>query len=519
MSGTLTVQGASHSGIVPIPTDFPDRINALLSSYLDGLSGSIAGGTAGFENVNIVSGNIEQTSVSASGLEEFTNTDSIAGSVGGGNGSWNHGHDGSGSGNQGRGNDNKNKNAGPGNHGQGNHGQGSDDKGNDGKGNHGQGGQAWGGQDNNDTASGSFTVNASASTVIVSAPGDETIQGNGVTNVAIFGATSNVNYTDMNGGSAMAADSIFAAGGNDSITTYSTTNTGSSYQVYSAGNDTINLKNQGTDSVIATGNAHTDVFISQAAATVTATDNSFVRVNETGSGTLDFINNSSNAATVFSSSNTDGAALNAVTAFGGAGGGYYAGGTSGNNSLVGGSGTVTLQGAGNNDFLEANSSVGTNLLMAGAGNETLLGSSTSGSNTFQVGLSTDSANGAIVSNGVVSTDGNGIQTFILGNSDSTTLTGSNAAGALNIYDVVRDSATEANGPSNFTITDFSSNSALFITDSTPGAGAVSITAIGNQLGGGGAEILLSDKTTINLTGVSASSIIASTDSNGTIRIT
>jgi hypothetical protein len=504
MSGTLTVQGASHSGIVPIPTDFPDRINALLTSYLDGLSGSIAGGTAGFENVNIVSGNIEQSSVSASGLEEFTNTDSAVSSAAG-NQFGNHGFEISDIFNRGRGND-----------GFGNRGRGDGRDHSHGHGKNGRGNQ--GAPTNNDTASGSFTVNASANTVIVAAAGDATIQGNGVTNVAIFGATSNVTYSDMNGGSATAADSIFASGGNDSITTFSTTNTGSSYQIFSAGNDTINLKNQGTDSVIATGSAHTHVFISQGEATVTATDSSFVRVNEIGSGTLDFINNSSNAATVLSSSNQDGAALNAVTAFGGAGGGFYAGGLAGNNSLVGGTGTVTLQGAGNNDFLEANSSIGTNLLMAGAANETLLASSASGSNTFQVGLSSDSANGAIVSNGVVSTEGSGIQTFMLGSSDSTTLTGSSAAGALNLYDFVRDSATEANGPSNFTITNFSANSAIFITDSTPGAGAVSITAIGNQLGGGGAEILLSDKTTIDLTGVSAKSIVAATDANGTIRI-
>lgn len=509
MSGTLTVQGASHSGIVPIPTDFPGRINALLTSYLDGLSGSIAGGTAGFENVNVISGKIEQSSVSASGLEEFTNTDSIASSAGG-HGFGKHGLESSDPFNHGRGND------GFGNRDHGDRDGRDHDHGHGKNGRDGQSGQGSG--TNNDTASGSFTVNASANTVIVSAAGDETIQGNGVTNVAIFGATSNVTYSDTNGGSAKAADSIFASGGNDSITTFSTTNTGSSYQIFSAGNDTINLKNQGTDSVIATGTAHTHVFISQGEATVTATDSSVVRVNETGSGTLDFINNSSNAATVLSSSNQDGSALNAVTAFGGAGGGFYAGGLAGNNSLVGGTGTVTLQGGGNNDFLEANSSIGTNLLMAGAGTETLLASSASGSNTFQVGLSPDSAHGAIVSNGVVSTEGSGIQTFMLGSSDSTTLTGSSAAGALNLYDFVRDSATEANGPANFTITNFSANSAIFITDSTPGAGAVSITAIGNQLGGGGAEILLSDKTTINLTGVSAKSIVASTDSNGTIRI-
>lgn len=492
MSGTITVQGASHSGIVPIPSDFPKGINALLTAYLNGLSSSIIGGTAGFENIDVVNGTVQQSSVSAAGLEQFTNVDSTGGGASGGDGNRKDKH-GKFVG--------KNKNNGKGND---NNGQGDDGHG------RGNGGDAGGGHD---TTSGAYTVSSSANTVIYQAPGNATLQGNGVTNVAIFGANSNVAYSDTNGGSASAADSIFAAGGNDSISTYSTTNTGSSYDIYSAGNDTISLNNQGTDSVLATGNARTDVFVSQGTTTVTASDNSSVWVNDSSSGTLDFINNSTNAATVFSSASGDGAALNSVTAFGGAGGGYYVGGRAGNNSLIGGTGTVTLQGAGNSDFLQANSSLGTNLLMAGAGNETLIGGTASGSNTFELGM-----NGSIAS-GLVSTEGSGIQTFLLGSSSSSTLTGSSAAGAINIFDIVRDSATQSTGPATYTISDFSANSALFISDSTGGAGQVSISAIGTPLGGGGAEILLGDSTKIYLTGVSASSLVATTDPNGTIRIT
>jgi hypothetical protein len=448
MSGMITVQGSGHNGIIPIPSDFPGSINGLLDAYLAGLAGSIAGGTAGFEN----------------GDDDDHKK---------------HGdHD-----------DKRHDN----------NGRGNDDKHHDGK--------------DGDSTSGSYTVNSSWNTVIVDTPGNMTLQGNGVTKVALFGAYSNVNYSDTNGGSASAADSIFAAGGNDSITTYSTTNTGSSYAIYSAGNDTVHLDNQGTDTVVATSNAHTDVIISAGTATVMATDNSSVWVKDYSSGKLDFINNSSNAATVYASNSTNGMALNSVTAFGGAGGGYYVGGLAGSNSLVGGTGTVTLVGAGNNDFLQANSAYGTNLLEGGSGSETLIGGTASGSNMFEVGM-----NGG-VTNGVVSTEGSGIQTFLIGSTNSSTVTGSSVMGALNVYDVVRDSATQANGPATLTITDFTSNSVLFITDTTPGAGHVSITAMGTELGGGGTEILLSDNTKIYLTGVSANSLVTSTDPHGTIRIT
>jgi hypothetical protein len=452
--GTSTITGSPNAqgGIVGVPSNFTPAVNALLQTYLDGLAGSITGGTAGFENYDLATGNSYSNAVSG-GLEQFSNVDST-GAAGG-------------------------------------------------------------------TVSGSAIVDPAATDVVVSAPGDVTLTGNGQTSVAVFGAGSNVAYSDVNGGSAGAADSIYAGGGNDSIALYSTTNANSAYQVVSAGNDTVNLQNQGTDSVSATGSANITVYISQADATVTAADSSNVSVqfSRGAGGNLDFINNSTNAATIYSGNYVGGAAPNSVTAFGGAGGGYFVGGTAGNNSLVGGTGAVTLQGAGNNDYLEANSSIGTNILFAGSGTETLIASSTTGANTFQLGLQYTGDNGAIVANAMVSTDGSGLQAFILGSSSSSTLTGSNAAGATNLYDFIRDSATESNGGANYTITDFNAaNSTIFITDSTQAAGSVSVSAIGTPLGGGGAEILLSDGSTITLKGVDPNSLLASTTGSGVVII-
>jgi len=369
--------------------------------------------------------------------------------------------------------------------------------------------------------SGSYSVSAAATSVVVQAPGNTTLSGNGQTSTAIFGAASNVNYTDTNGGTPSAADSIYAAGGSDSITTFSTTNAGASYVISTAGNDTVNLKNQGTDTVVAGGTAPTTVFISQADATVSATGSAPVGVqfSQGAGGNLDFINSGTTAATIFSGNYAGGAAPNSVTAFGGAGGGYYVGGRAGNNSLVGGTGVVTLQGAGAGDFLEAQSGAAQNVFFAGTGNETLIASSTTASNFFQLGLNYTGSSGAIVANASVSTDGSGAQSFILGSSSSTTLTGSLAAGATNTYDFVRDSQTQANGGTSYTITDFAANSSLYITDSTLAAGSVGVTTIGTPLSGSGAEIVLSDNTVINISNVGASQLHATSLSGGVWTVT
>ncbi|HVE22937.1 MAG TPA: hypothetical protein VNC39_13260 [Acidocella sp.] len=218
-------------------------------------------------------------------------------------------------------------------------------------------------------------------------------------------------------------------------------------------------------------------------------------------GRLSFVNHSHDSATVYSGHHSDG--VGAATAFGGAGG----------------SGAVTLQGNGNGIFLEVNAaSHGTNMLIAGNGAETLVAGSATHANTFELGLPSTGGHGAPVANAVASTGGSGLQTFLLGSSSSSTLTGSNAAGATNLYEFIRDSATEANGAAHFTITDFNAaNSTLFITDSTTAAGNVGIHSITKAIGGG-AEITLSDGSTITLKGVDPQSLVAHSGAHGSISI-
>lgn len=253
------------------------------------------------------------------------------------------------------------------------------------------------------------------------------------------------------------------------------------------------------------GEGHGNPYTPDAGATVPAADTFGASMHFTrGAGhTLSFVNRSTDAATVYSGHHGDG---NAVTAFGGAGNSYSVGASA-----------VTLQGSATHDYLQASSSIGTNVLIAGHGLETLVASSTTGSNTFELGLSSSGGN-APSAHAVVSTGGSGVQTFMLGSSSSSTLTGSNAAGATNLYDFMRNSATEANGPAHYTITDFNAaNSAIFITDSTTTAGSVHLDSITKS--GGGAQILLSDGSTITLKGVDPQSLVAHSSNNGGISIT
>src|SRR5208337_3152655 len=99
-----------------------------------------------------------------------------------------------------------------------------------------------------------------------------------------------------------------------------------------------------------------------------------------GSSTLDFINNSTQAQTVFSAAY----GVNSVTVNAGAGGGLYVGGRAGNNSLVGGTGAVTQQGGGTGDILIGKGA--SSHLIGGTGIETMIGANGSGNNVFQIGL-------------------------------------------------------------------------------------------------------------------------------------
>jgi len=249
---------------------------------------------------------------------------------------------------------------------------------------------------------------------------------------------------------------------------------------------------------------------------VSATGSSQVNVqfNVNAGGNVDFINNSSNAASIFTGSYGPGLfAPNSITVFGGAGGGIYVGGRAGNNSLIGGSGLTTLIGGGSNDVISVTASVngGTNEMYTGQGIESLFGGTGSGQNAFNIGLF-DFGVGNVTAAGIASSDGSGNQSFDIGNTNGETITGSSAAGATNFFDIVGDSTT---GGGNLTINDFNSaNSAIYLVDATTQApGDASITGIGTQFGS--TDILLSDGTQITLKNYTGA-LTTTTGSTGTV---
>ncbi|MBB5373893.1 beta strand repeat-containing protein [Acidocella aromatica] len=362
------------------------------------------------------------------------------------------------------------------------------------------------------TVSGAYTVGSGITDVMVQAPGNVTLTGNGTTKFALFGADSNVTYNQSTGGSA----SIVAAGGNNSIYVSAAN---ASDTVYSAGNDTVTFNGIGGNEVVnAAGNATTTIFVGGSdVASVTASESaqgSVVFLQNAG-GNLLFINSSTQAQTVYSGSYTTSGggsifAPNSVTVNAGAGGGFYVGGRAGNNSLIGGSGAVTLQGGGTGDTLVGNGA--SNDLYGGTGLETLIGSSTSGANIFQIGLNYVGI-GQVTASGVVSTSGSGVQSFIIGNTNGETITGSTATGSYNLYDVVgSNSGSLTTGGSSLTITNFGANSTIFLTDATLGnTSDTSIYTIASAIGpSGGTDVVLNDGTTILLKGVSASHISSDT---------
>ncbi|MGE4481570.1 beta strand repeat-containing protein [Acidocella sp.] len=362
------------------------------------------------------------------------------------------------------------------------------------------------------SVSGVVSVASGVTDLFVQYPGNITVAGVSTTDFVLLGSSSDVAYS-VSGG----AGSIFAAGGADSI---SVAGSDANYAVASSGNDTVVFNGtDGNDSVNAEGSATTRVFVGGSdAATVTASDSaqaSVVFLSKAG-GNLDFINNSSQAQTIYSGSYTTSGgeaiyAVNAVTAFGGTGGGFYVGGRGGFNYLDGGTGNSTLVGGGASDTLVAGGS--NNMLFTGVGAETLIGGGVNNSyfvGLEDVGIGTVSAVGDLVSAG-----GSGQQSFVLGNLTAVTLTGSTVTGASNIYDVLGTYTTtggqaETLGGSSFTITDFGSSDTILLTngDYKFGSGAATVETVTSALGGAGSQILLSDGTVITLKGVSTSHVNA-----------
>ncbi len=343
------------------------------------------------------------------------------------------------------------------------------------------------------SGSGSYpalTVQGGVSDLLLQAPGNMTVTGASSTTNVVIDALTNADYSVTDA----AAGTMYLAGGANSVTLYNTSgNTNES--IYSAGQDTINLAGQGTAQVTVTGDATVidkDVNAS-VVASGSATTNLFWSSANAG-GTLNFTNNSSVAATIHIQ---NGSKAN-VTAFGGVGGGFYVGGAAGNNSLVGGSGVVTLVGAGAGDFLEAQSSIGTNVLAQGVGNETLMATSTTGSNVFGAGLQYPGLGSPEVT-GVISTDGSGVQQFLLGNlAAGETIFGSTQAGASNNYFVVGNTA-ESIGGGQISIYNFvDAKSTILLTNGNAGASDASISSMGYNTFQSAWDISLSDGTNILL---------------------
>jgi hypothetical protein len=342
------------------------------------------------------------------------------------------------------------------------------------------------------------TVAAGVTDLTVQVPGDVTLTGVSSTSVATFGAQSNVNYsvTDPTAGT------MLLAGGNDSITFYATS-TNNAETVQSAGNDTVNFQGQGTDFVTVYDNGTIQIGDANAyvAAEGSATTNLFWDSANAG-GTLHFVNNSSVGATIHIGNFNGATSSTKVTAYGGVGGGYYVGGSSGSNSLVGGSGVVTLVGAGPGDFLEAQSSLGTNIFVAGSDGVTMVATSTTGSNVFGAGLNYPGGSNP-PSSGVISTAGSGSQQFLLGNvPEGLTVVGSTAATASNTYFIVSDATAGGGLYSLYNFID--SRSAIILSDGNGGAGSASIVGMGaDQFNGTQYDIALSDGTSILLKGLSS----------------
>lgn len=305
-----------------------------------------------------------------------------------------------------------------------------------------------------------FAVSSAFSTVVVEAPGTET-----------------VTASNNNGQS-------FVLGANSNVNLFTGTGTGS--VIAAGGNDTLNL--QGSQSaVLSAGNSRVKSYFGNATVAATGSASVFASVVKGYAGTMDFVNNSTAAAKVAGGSGT-------VTVFGGVGGGTFSGGTSGNNVLIAGSGSAVLVGGGNNDLLAAGFNAdgvtptstpvtGKDYLFAGVGNETLLASSSTGTNLFQAGVGAD----------VISTAGSGDQ-FFFGNSGSATMTGSTAGNAVNVYFFGTPTATGGND----VITNFNlSTDKLFAIDGT------NITSItGSTVGGTpGVLVSLSDGTQITMQGI------------------
>jgi hypothetical protein len=378
------------------------------------------------------------------------------------------------------------------------------------------------------SASVSVTVPSEFSTIIVQAPGAETVNGSGSNNtLAVFGGQSSVNYNSGGGsgtvvaggggdaivvtggpwnviGAATGGDTISGVAANSAISVYGS-GSGAQSNVVSMGADNVSVDSFGTNDLIETYNDGTgvvtvngsaDVLVNGGAVTVFAAQGSNAQAffNVDG-GLLDFINTSTGSATVNGA--VQGAIGGSATVFGGAGGGLYAGGPGGNNSLVGGTGVVTLYGAGGNSFLSAAATAAgsTSELFAGQGSTTMIGAAGSVNNEFHG----SSGSASIVSSG------SGTQNFFVGSTGQEVISGSTVTGATNNYYFLQDSS----GNGSDIITNFNLATDKILINPFGSFSGVAVASLATNGGASGGSIIsLTDNTTITLYGVSVDQLTA-----------
>ncbi len=375
------------------------------------------------------------------------------------------------------------------------------------------------------SASVSVNVPAGFDTLVVQAPGSETVVGSGGTFTALFGANSTVTFNDAGGsGSVFAAggdvatltgandyfvggtagnNKVIANGGNVAITFAGSGNqlhdTAQNATVVSSGGDTlITSSSSGRAQISVTGN---DTIQNAGSADTIAATGSGTFIGYfigTAGGQMNFVNTSTGPSSIIAGLNGATGAISSqgsVTVSAGTGGGVYDGGISGNNSLVGGSGMVTLFAAGVNNYLYANSSVSGsayNLLNAYSGsNDTLVASSHTNNNVFFAGTGTESMVSA----------GTGTQDFFVGTYGSETISGSTASTATNAF--IFDQSSAQGGGTDAILNFKPGEGYINLGNGVTGVNIISFESLSGVHGG--TQIDLNNGTTIKLFGVSASS--------------
>jgi hypothetical protein len=468
VSGSLTVIGGHSStqgltGLVTVPSGFTgtSALVTSLQSLLTADSGSVSTGSANFENLN-VAGQTGAEAVTvggfASGILEITNTSSVGTTTAG-------------------------------------------------------------------SANISLAVPTGYNTLVVQAPGSETIAGNASNNMlAIFGAQSSVNFNTGGGSGTVVAggpgdfvvllgsgwtfdgspngDETVAGLANNSLISVAGAGTGSQSNVISADAANVSVIAGGTnDLVVVDGGTGLvsmggggNVLINGGAVTVSARPGSsrVAAFFDTNGGELDFINNSTVAASVFGA--VAGAVGGNLTVFGGTGGGYFQGGPGGNNSLVGGSGSATLISGGNNNYLKAAGA--NNAFFASGGATTMVAAAGSGANLFSGGT------GSLT----VSTSGSAGQSFFVGSAGQEIFTGSTVSGAVNGYFFNQNNT----GSGSDIIMNFRHGTDFVEINGNSSAAGVTIAQVlsinATASHPSGSLVLLSDNTSITLYGLNAASI-------------